>query len=98
MCTELGINFEHIYSKTRSVLWPQRSKLNQEVIYDADFAGPMIFCFLLGVLLLFVRAIAPAAKLVKLHKLDSPLLSNSLTPIHPASHTQRATPSQPAST
>uniref|UniRef100_A0A7S4EV80 Protein YIPF n=1 Tax=Chrysotila carterae TaxID=13221 RepID=A0A7S4EV80_CHRCT len=50
---ELGINFEHIYRKTLSVLWPQRSKLDQEVINDSDFAGPMIFCLVLGVLLLF---------------------------------------------
>merc|ERR1711920_752141 len=26
---ELGINFQHIYDKTLSVLWPRRSKLDQ---------------------------------------------------------------------
>jgi len=50
---ELGINFQHIYDKTMSVLWPRRSKLDQAVINDSDFAGPMIFCVVLGILLLF---------------------------------------------
>ena len=35
---ELGINFEHIVSKTRSVMWPRRAKLDQAVINDSDFA------------------------------------------------------------
>lgn len=49
---ELGINFSHIVSKTRSVMWPRRAKLDQAVINDSDFAGPIIFCLTLGTLLL----------------------------------------------
>ena len=49
---ELGINFSHIYRKTLMVLAPRRSKLDQEVINDSDFAGPMIFCLVLATLLL----------------------------------------------
>ena len=49
---ELGINPAHIYSKTRSVLWPRRAKLSTEVINDDDFAGPLLFCLVLGILLL----------------------------------------------
>ena len=56
---ELGINFQHIYAKTLSVLWPRRAKLDQAVINDSDFAGPIIFCLVLGVLLLFVRCRRP---------------------------------------
>jgi len=50
---ELGINFQHIYAKTLSVLWPRRAKLDQAVINDSDFAGPIMFCLTLGLLLLF---------------------------------------------
>ena len=49
---ELGINLQHIRAKTASVLWPRRSKLDQEVINDTDFAGPLLFCMALGFLLL----------------------------------------------
>ena len=49
---ELGINFSHIYRKTLMVLAPRRSKLDQEVINDSDFAGPIIFCLVLATLLL----------------------------------------------
>jgi len=50
---ELDINFRHIYHKTLSVLWPQRAKLDQAVINDSDFAGPILFALVLGTLLLF---------------------------------------------
>jgi len=49
---ELGINFSHIYSKTKAVLWPRRIKLDQQVIDDCDFAGPLLFCLALAMLLL----------------------------------------------
>ena len=49
---ELGINFSHICRKTLMVLAPRRSKLDQEVINDSDFAGPIIFCLVLATLLL----------------------------------------------
>lgn len=56
---ELGINFRHIYDKTLSVLWPRRSKLDQAVINDSDFAGPIIFALVLALLLLFVSHSRP---------------------------------------
>jgi len=49
---ELGINFEHIYAKTKAVLMPQRSKLDATVVADDDFAGPLMFCMTLGLLLI----------------------------------------------
>ena len=50
---ELGINFDHIYRKTKAVLIPRRSQLDADVVADDDFAGPLIFCLVLGMLLLF---------------------------------------------
>ena len=50
---ELGINFAHIVAKTKAVLLPRRSKLSAEVVNDSDFAGPILFCLVLGTLLLF---------------------------------------------
>ena len=50
---ELGINFDHIYRKTKVVLLPRRSALDAEVVSDDDFAGPLLFCLVLGMLLLF---------------------------------------------
>ncbi len=50
---ELGINFGHIRSKTRIVLYPRRHRFDQSVVDDDDFAGPLLFCLVLGVLLLF---------------------------------------------
>jgi len=49
---ELGINFSHIFTKTKAVLWPRRAKLDQQVIDDCDFAGPLLFCLALATLLL----------------------------------------------
>ena len=46
---ELGINFDHIKQKVISTLNPRRSIDN--IIDDADLAGPLIFCVALGVLL-----------------------------------------------
>ena len=50
---ELGINFAHIMAKTKAVMLPRRSKLSAEVVNDSDFAGPILFCLVLGTLLLF---------------------------------------------
>ncbi|KXS09947.1 Yip1-domain-containing protein [Gonapodya prolifera JEL478] len=44
---ELGINFSHIRSKTLAVLNPLRP-LDQEILEDADLAGPLVFCLLFG--------------------------------------------------
>ena len=48
---ELGINFQHILSKSLVVLNPLKS-VEGHLMDDADLAGPLIFCFLFGGLLL----------------------------------------------
>eukprot|EP00656_Telonema_subtile_P033332 TRINITY_DN3689_c0_g1_i3.p1 TRINITY_DN3689_c0_g1~~TRINITY_DN3689_c0_g1_i3.p1 ORF type:complete len:227 (+),score=36.86 TRINITY_DN3689_c0_g1_i3:179-859(+) len=48
---ELGINFDHIKRKTISVLHPTK-KLEPDLIDDADMAGPIVNCLLLGATLL----------------------------------------------
>merc|ERR1719454_2621377 len=48
---ELGINFEHILLKTKLVLNPLRS-ISQEVVNEADLAGPVVFICALGSMLL----------------------------------------------
>jgi hypothetical protein len=48
---ELGINFDHIRSKTIAVLNPV-SSTTVEVASDQDLAGPLAFCLLLGASLL----------------------------------------------
>lgn len=48
---ELGINFDHIKRKTISVLHPLK-KLEADLIDDADMAGPIANCLLLGVTLM----------------------------------------------
>ena len=53
--TELGINFEHIWAKTVSVLLPTK-QINEHILDDADLAGPLVFCFLFGTCLLLVMA------------------------------------------
>ncbi|ESW96432.1 hypothetical protein KL918_000384 [Ogataea parapolymorpha] len=49
---ELGINFNHIKSKTLAVLNFKSSSLSEDIIQDSDLAGPLIFCLLFGTLLL----------------------------------------------
>ena len=41
--------------KTRVVLWPKRAMINRDspIVHDDDFAGPLLFCLVLGTLLLF---------------------------------------------
>ncbi|ELR22531.1 Yip1 domain family, member 5, putative [Acanthamoeba castellanii str. Neff] len=48
---ELGINLTHIRVKTLAVLNPM-SRLDAEIIGDRDLAGPIMFCLLLGAILL----------------------------------------------
>ncbi|KAH3714198.1 hypothetical protein Pelo_19294 [Pelomyxa schiedti] len=50
---ELEINFSHIWAKTKAVLNPFRD-IDPNLMDDTDLAGPILFCFLLGVLLLLV--------------------------------------------
>lgn len=63
---ELGINFEHIYMKTRAVLLINKSlastftssspsssaAIDPYILDDTDLAGPITFCLLLGSILL----------------------------------------------
>ncbi|XP_071951479.1 protein YIPF5-like isoform X2 [Antedon mediterranea] len=44
---ELGINFDHIYSKTLTVLNPLR-ETSAEAVNDSDLAGPLVFAFAFG--------------------------------------------------
>lgn len=48
---ELGIRFDHIWSKTQAVMYPMR-KINKNMLDDADLAGPLMYCLLLGSALL----------------------------------------------
>jgi protein YIPF5/7 len=48
---ELGINFEHILLKTQAVLYPNRT-LEAKVVEDCDMAGPLVFCLILGAMML----------------------------------------------
>jgi protein YIPF5/7 len=44
---ELGINFEHIFSKTKCVLNPMAMP-QDSIIHDEDLAGPLVFCIAYG--------------------------------------------------
>ncbi|XP_037929695.1 protein YIPF5-like [Teleopsis dalmanni] len=44
---ELGINPQHIFLKTLAVLNPMRGA-DQQILQDADMAGPLVFCLALG--------------------------------------------------
>jgi len=50
---ELEIYPDHIREKTLEVLNPARP-IKDEYLQDADLAGPLVFCLVLGVCLLFV--------------------------------------------
>lgn len=49
---ELGINFQHIKSKTMAVLNPLQRDINPDIMADLDLAGPILFVLLFGTLLL----------------------------------------------
>ncbi|CCH60391.1 hypothetical protein TBLA_0C05940 [Henningerozyma blattae CBS 6284] len=52
---EIGINFDHIITKTKMVLIPTSSNNNgisQEILNDSDLSGPVIFFLLFGLFLL----------------------------------------------
>jgi hypothetical protein len=53
---ELGINFEHIYRKTKCVLNPF-AKPHETIIHDEDMAGPLVFCIAYGFSLLLMGKI-----------------------------------------
>jgi len=48
---ELGINFSHIWVKSMTVLNPLR-QIDEQIMDDADMAGPVFFFFLFGMFLL----------------------------------------------
>lgn len=50
---ELGIDFSHIFKKILVVLNPRKS-IDNVLVNDADLVGPIIFCFVLSLLLLLV--------------------------------------------
>jgi hypothetical protein len=49
---ELGINFEHIWVKTKVVMVPVKN-INVTYLDDTDLAGPLVFALIFGFLLLF---------------------------------------------
>lgn len=51
---EIGINFDHIITKTKIAFNPVNSKsaLSEEILHDSDLAGPLIFFLLFGLFLL----------------------------------------------
>lgn len=49
---ELGINFQHIKSKTLAVLNPFNRIITSDIMADSDLAGPILFVLLFGTLLL----------------------------------------------
>lgn len=51
---EIGINFDHIFTKTKIVLTPTNGNnvFSQEILNDSDFAGPLLFFMLFGLFLL----------------------------------------------
>ncbi|XP_007890892.1 protein YIPF5 [Callorhinchus milii] len=48
---ELGINFDHIWQKTLTVLNPMKPA-DGSILNETDLTGPMVFCFAFGVTLL----------------------------------------------
>jgi len=48
---ELGIRFDHIIAKTQAVIHPTKP-VSEHILDDADLAGPLFFCLLLGACML----------------------------------------------
>ena len=51
MCLDLGIDIKQITRKVLSVA--SLRKVNQEVVDDADLAGPLLIAIIFGTILLF---------------------------------------------
>lgn len=49
---ELGVNFSHMATKSLAVLNPFGKRIDHHIMDDADIAGPIVFCLLLGAFLL----------------------------------------------
>ncbi len=54
---ELGINFDHIWQKTLTVLHPLKAA-DGSIMNETDLAGPMVFCLAFGATLIFVRHVS----------------------------------------
>ncbi len=52
--SELGINFDHIWQKTLTVLNPLKPA-DGSIMNETDLTGPVLFCIALGVTLLMVQ-------------------------------------------
>lgn len=57
VAAELGINFEHIWQKTLTVLHPLKAS-DGSIMNETDLAGPMVFCLAFGATLLLVSTVA----------------------------------------
>lgn len=53
LIAELGINFEHIWQKTLTVLNPMKPA-DGSIMNETDLTGPLVFCLALGATLLLV--------------------------------------------
>ncbi|CAB1316781.1 unnamed protein product, partial [Coregonus sp. 'balchen'] len=53
---ELGINFDHIWQKTLTVLHPMKAA-DGNIMNETDLAGPMVFCLAFGATLLLTGKI-----------------------------------------
>lgn len=71
MPAELGINFSHIRVKSMTVLNPLQ-QVDEHIMDDADLAGPLLFFFLFGMLLLLVSGLSFDRTASRLTRLDSP--------------------------
>jgi len=50
---ELEIDFPRIWEKTLAVIWPFRKDVDPHLMDETDLAGPLVYCFLFGMILLF---------------------------------------------
>lgn len=76
---ELGINFSHIRAKSMTVLNPLQ-QVDEHIMDDADLAGPLLFFFLFGMLLLLVSGLSfgPHVRFTRLHSLENRSLATSM--------------------
>lgn len=58
---ELGINFDHIWQKTLTVLHPMKVA-DGSIMNETDLAGPMVFCLAFGATLLLVNPLVNVAE------------------------------------
>lgn len=65
-CLELGINFDHIWQKTLTVLNPFKPA-NGSIMNETDLTGPVLFCIALGVTLMMVSYYYGTAYLTRVY-------------------------------